>query len=369
LQDTFLLVESKLPEVLKTVCDVKGIVSCLYFPIDAPIEPSWAEIVTHVDVPVAYTQYGREEVRKALHADGRYENVDEFVERVAVIPHGVEQGIYQPLPRVGLREKIWPNWVRDEDLLLLNVNANQKRKDVARSLEILAALKQWREGWKDKPPGGLGEPRLVMHMPDQSAEGFSLETVGRQLGLVHGVEWGHHTQLFQSGLGTLSEEGLVRMYNAADLYLTTTLGEGWGLGITEALACGCPVAAPQHTSIREIFAKAATEGMKRWLVPFEAEAHYCWLPADNTRPRLRTNVGSAVDQIIEWWVHRKPQQPRQAGLSPSMALWLSWDRIAAEFERRMRAVKKEPKPVKSGPTEGSVERESVGELVSAATEL
>ena len=49
-----------------------------------------------------------------------------------------------------------------------------------------------------------------------------------------------------------TEAQLRSIYNASDLYLTTNLGEGWGLTVTEAMACELPIVAPLHTSITEI---------------------------------------------------------------------------------------------------------------------
>jgi glycosyltransferase involved in cell wall biosynthesis len=54
---------------------------------------------------------------------------------------------------------------------------------------------------------------------------------------------------------SVSQPDLARMYNAADLTLSTSLGEGWGFSFTEALACGCPLALPMHTSGRELALK------------------------------------------------------------------------------------------------------------------
>ena len=43
-----------------------------------------------------------------------------------------------------------------------------------------------------------------------------------------------------------------QIYNACDLFLTTTLGEGWGLFLNECFMTMLPVVAPLHTSIKEI---------------------------------------------------------------------------------------------------------------------
>ena len=49
----------------------------------------------------------------------------------------------------------------------------------------------------------------------------------------------------------LPVEYLNKVYNSADMFLTTHLGEGWGLSITEAMACGVPVVSPNNTCMPE----------------------------------------------------------------------------------------------------------------------
>ena len=47
-------------------------------------------------------------------------------------------------------------------------------------------------------------------------------------------------------------EDLVALYNAADAFVTTSMGEGFGLTIAEALACGVPVVAQNVSAIPEV---------------------------------------------------------------------------------------------------------------------
>jgi glycosyltransferase involved in cell wall biosynthesis len=49
-----------------------------------------------------------------------------------------------------------------------------------------------------------------------------------------------------------SSELLSNIYSVADLYLSTSCGEGWGLTAFEAAACGTPIAIPHHTSYKEL---------------------------------------------------------------------------------------------------------------------
>jgi glycosyltransferase involved in cell wall biosynthesis len=58
------------------------------------------------------------------------------------------------------------------------------------------------------------------------------------------------------------------IYNASDLYVTTTLGEGWGLGITEAMATRLPVIIPNTTSMTEIGGNGSRAYMLDTIIPF-----------------------------------------------------------------------------------------------------
>lgn len=58
-------------------------------------------------------------------------------------------------------------------------------------------------------------------------------------------------------LGYLSEEDLVMMYSAADLFVYPSLYEGFGLPIIEAQACGCPILTSNITSCPEIAGEGA----------------------------------------------------------------------------------------------------------------
>lgn len=58
-------------------------------------------------------------------------------------------------------------------------------------------------------------------------------------------------------IGYLSEEELVVIYSAADLFAYPSLYEGFGLPILEAQACGCPVITSNLTSCPEIAGNGA----------------------------------------------------------------------------------------------------------------
>lgn len=342
MQDTFLLVNHGFPAALKSVCTAKGIRSMLYFPVDAPLKPEWTDILAAVDVPVAYTEFGKAEalekyatrMRSVIAANtpaGETPKEFEMLD-IAVLPHGVDTTIYRPISdRMAERERFWAEpWVSPDDFLMVNLNSNQRRKDVSRSLEILKAVRE------------LGVPaKLVMHMSALSDGDVNLEVVGQQLGLPVTMKgkpgvWAHHSQLFHQGQGSLPElptaenpASLLQLYNICDLYLTTTLGEGWGLGITEALACGTPVALPWHTACAEIGNYLIINCKMDNIVRLPCEYGGMVQEMDNSRLRPRVDVRDAAKAIKAYYDsgHWRERQ----GLTQPSREWLNWDRIAREM--------------------------------------
>lgn len=353
LQDTFHFNES-FCQTFEHVCTQRGIRSLMYFPVDASLEPKWTRILSAVDVAVAYTKFGKEQAEAAADKAGRRLNCH-------VLPHGVDTDIFNPAPEQRQDDRaMWVvgteakpvQFVKEGDFLMLNVNTNQWRKDAPRSLEILAELLK------------RGVPaKLVMHCRAATPYGTDLESVGRQLGLELYKDWVHSGGLFGEGDTTfmgydregrplvgskVSKGDLARMYNAADLVLSTSLGEGWGLSITEALACGTPVAIPAHTSCQEI-------GMDiHELDHIYADDHIQLLraedrivmPAEMSRVRNRVQMPFAADQVESYY--RSGRWHRRDPLPDSVKEWLSWPRIAGEMLELL--IGKQPTAISRQPT-------------------
>lgn len=335
MQDTFALSKNSFPTALRDVCRAKRVKTALYFPVDAPLDPEWAGIVQCVDVAVAYTDYGRREAEKWAPR--------QFVH---VLPHGVDTKVFAPMfagmdreKKRALRGELRADLLSEKlpwggfrvaagDRLLVNVNVHSRRKGLAQSLEILARL-------KDSRMEAEPEWKLLMHMdgirPDDQTD---LESAGRQLGLDYGVDWKHTggpNGWWRNGDGLLAEEDVNRLYNAADGVLTTTLGEGWGFCITEGLAAGVPVFAPDHTSCGEIARRAEETGSSRTAVrTLPVGESGVMLPWDNSRVRYPVDSAEAA-----WVVAQGIGQAEREGVFMGQGTkeWLSWPRIAGEWVR------------------------------------
>lgn len=276
IQDTFIL-QTIIPQIEETREALqKKFATVFYYPIDAQPKPEWiTDCVSHIDFPVAYTEYAKAET---LKVDAGLRNID-------VIYHGTNltdfHHIDDPIEVATFRKQYFAGHA-DGRFLLTNINRNQPRKDVTRSFMILKELK--RRG---------RDVLLYLHMAHNDAGG-NLLVLAEEFGFELNKDFILPSpKLFTVNQGLpLSMVNL--LYNASDAVLSTTLGEGWGLSITEAMATKTPVIAPDNTSLHEMMAD--NRGI---LVPSgNTPSHWVMLGAqDNERVRPLMDVEKAADAI------------------------------------------------------------------------
>lgn len=306
LQDVWGL--TALGQLLRRLAKDEGLKTLLYFPVDAPLEREWMEIVASVQVPVAYCEYGKQEALTALKIETGEREDDQrakaAMSRLRVIPHGVDECFCpkdDPEQRAEMRARLTGGKIADNDLLLVNVATHQRRKGLAQSLQIFNHL------------AGLAHANgikrrvfLYLHCePINHTEGSSLPLMASQLGLLGDIGetlfFGSESY-FVNGRPCATDEAMNRIYGAADCLLSTSLGEGWGLPLTEAMAAGTLVAAPNHTSCAEILGGrgetlrnggiASDRGV---LLPTLTQADM--VIGDNSRLRHRVDAEEAANLI------------------------------------------------------------------------
>jgi glycosyltransferase involved in cell wall biosynthesis len=201
-----------------------------YFPVDCSVRADMTGMLEMAEVIATCTTFGQRQSAKA------------FPQRPPiVIPHGVDNRVFRPLAeREAVRRSFRAKRNLPEDALVVcSVAANSIRKDLARTIAAFARLRE------THPRASV----LYLHTTPVD-NGLDMAAAARDCGLAVGRD-----VLFPAGyhaLQGLTDEGMNEIYNASDVYLTTTLGEGWGLPITEAMAAGLPVVAPRNSSLLEI---------------------------------------------------------------------------------------------------------------------
>lgn len=152
-------------------------------------------------------------------------------ERITVIPNAVDPAFHI------LSAENKTAFLRDHNLpehstYLLNVGSNHPRKNV---FSILKALKQ------------LRDEGLVFHFLKAGAD-FTPEQ--KQF-----LEVENLTQNVIY-LGQPTKDELINIYNVADILVSPSLYEGFGITILEAMACGTPVITSNTTSLPEVVGDA-----------------------------------------------------------------------------------------------------------------
>lgn len=197
-----------------------------YIPVDSYLTLEDEPFLSRVDIPVAYTEFGKKEIEKYT------------LEEVLVVSHGLEHETYKPL-NIN-RQKLFPNLI-SSDKLIINVNSNSQRKSPEKSIEILKELLEFENDYF-----------LYMHMhPYNDTDLKKLASdLGVEKNMIFADPFFENTVI---GKTSCSKEILCEIYNSADLILSTSVGEGWGLTSFEAAACKVPIAVPYHTSYKELF--------------------------------------------------------------------------------------------------------------------
>jgi len=286
----------------------------VYAPLDvAYMTPALGRCLSVADAPVVYTQFEYDQVVASM---------PELKNKLTIIYHGTEPETFFPLPSKEIKRLRKEYFGIDDDIfLIINVNRNQWRKDLGRSMYVA------KEYYKINP-----KTMLYLHAKTNDVGGL-LVNQASSVGLLR--ECGSKFLVltppeFDPAVG-VPRHVLNNLYNCANVLLTTTLGEGWGLSLTEAMCAKIPVLGPRNTSLIEIIGANEERG---WLADCGTTSSEWMIPYGNTdimRPLV--NVDSCVKKLIE--IHDMDPDAMELKLYRAMkwAHEITWAKIGLKWRK------------------------------------
>jgi len=228
----------------------KSFKSIFYFPVDSPIVYELTKDLELIDLLVTYTEYGKKEILK---------HKPNLKNKIRIVPHGSNSKEFYPLPESEVKEFRDKYFGSDEKFIITNLNRNQPRKDIPQTIfGFIEAKKLW--------DNRLPKPFLYLHCHPKDPYGWDLRAILVQTDLKEGEDYMLLPKEYEEQM--VETDVVNKIYNASDVYLTTTLGEGWGLGFSEAASCKTPIVAPYSTSFMEMSNYGKNAFMLETLYPF-----------------------------------------------------------------------------------------------------
>ena len=286
------ILESFSDAILEAKRGGKRFETVAYAAIDCPIfNPDYTRCLAIAEYPVVFSAFAHNVVI-GMHP--------ELEGKLKVIYHGCEPATFYPVSpeeREETRRSAFD--CTSDDFLVVSVNRNQVRKDLGRTMFAFHQFHQIHP-----------RSRLYMHAKMQDTAGH-LPTQARLLGLnvtadpseiIFAPPQYHETR-------GLSREQLNRIYNAADVVISTSTGEGWGLTTTEAMAAGVPFIGPRNTTFPEILGANEERGYlidsggwDLWSIHYE----------HSEGPREQASVSGMVRALQHVYTHRTEAQAKAA---------------------------------------------------------
>jgi glycosyltransferase involved in cell wall biosynthesis len=257
---------------------------------------------------VVFTEYGRREIESALRTVRKNDPAFHFP-GLEVIPHGVATGKFFPLPdkAEARRQMRLDDAAHRDAFIVLNANRNMPRKRIDLTIHGFALFA------KDKP----AKVKLYLHMATEDT-GWNVLILAKRHGIFDRLIM---TQADNSR-PTFSDEQLNNLYNACDVGINTTTGEGWGMPSFEHAATRAAQIVPRHTSLADLW-----EGAAEFV---DSVMTLTW-PGNLTHAHIVTpqGVAAALQRLYEDDAHREKlaAEAYRNATRPE----LNWSQIAARW--------------------------------------
>ena len=259
---------------------VRDIPTFNYVPIEGASLPAFDGALWQQATPVAMSMFGKAELEKLLSFPVPY------------VPHGVSSGFYPVSEQTPGRYKGLRVTSKDEAkaafgwegrTILLRTDRLVIRKDYPGLFRSVGPI------LRDHP-----EALLVIHCSVMDEGGMLPEILSTVPGAFHiNGKWQHPqiklTQAHDTFRG-LSDAELNVLYNAADIYVSPTMAEGFGLCLAEAAQCAVPIVTTDYAAGPEVVGPGALLAKVRghWINTYGVE--WALVDEDDFAAKVRSLV-------------------------------------------------------------------------------
>lgn len=213
--------------------------------IDIDFDMPYLPMFSKVDQLAVYSKFAHEVVCRRQ---------PDLKEKLHCTTLGCEPDAYYPLT-AEQRRKVRAEAFHiesDDTFLVTCVNRNQYRKDLMRGAYAFHLFHQQHP-----------DSKMYIHAKMNDLGG-DLPTQAHLLGMKLGEPGEENELIFTQPEYTVirgfPREVLNQVYNAADVCVSTSQGEGWGLTTSESMAAGTPFIGPRHTTFIELLGEGEERG-------------------------------------------------------------------------------------------------------------
>lgn len=231
-----------------------------YTPVEAKPFPAWyliergpnryldvGALFSHIDQIVAYTNFGKNAISDMLDEYRRFPgNAGKKINsEVSHVYHGVDVDFFKPEDKAAARSRLEHLKIAEDAILFTCVKVNSSRAGFDALFDAWGAyLKKARS----VSPDIAARSKLYLHTNIEGV-GYPLPAMLNHTGYLKDKSI-IIDKLLQHGSG-VSVETMRDIYNATDVFLSTSRGEGFGLPVAEAMACGVPCIVPDYAGPAE----------------------------------------------------------------------------------------------------------------------
>lgn len=289
-------------DVLFTLCDLFGLFPCStqlagrkvihWMPVDTePMgERDIATLRNTGGIPVCMSKFGTEQIRR------------EGFEPIYV-PHGVDPAVFRPRPKEET-DAVRAQFGIGPDTYVIGmacVNKPDSRKGIDQQMQAFSIFHQ-------------RHPDSVLFMHTSPTGGWDLAKIALNLGIHHAVKYSPQYELVSQ---MIPQETVAAVLAMLDLYSGCSEGEGFGLPLLEAQACGVPVVTTRWSAMTELCPSGLLVGGQRhWVGGHES----WWMTPD---------VEEIAERYEEAWQTR--YVPKWGELAREFALGYDADLVTAEY--------------------------------------